>query len=314
MNLANIQMVLLFVQMVLMVDALRLMDKRGLRVWIPCFLTAAFLLMPFAVGICLQYVPVTLLTLVACVALLRYEEAIRRGIGLGAFFAILGVLTNYFDLLTAPLVALGFPLVLVMLMALRSGKSFLELLGCCVLCCAAWGLGYGGMWVFKWLVNGMVFGPYAMMNALEQAKLRVSTDADGEVISRMEALRVNLGVIMDKQAYLLLLTGTAIGGLLKAVKFIHKAGKKAGKRPRLVRPDVRALVLLAPVAVVLLWHIVMANHTYQHYYFTYRNLTVCVLAGYTCLYSLWHEPYERMDIRRRAHDIPGAAIHQDHCG
>lgn len=286
MNLANIQMVLLFVQMVLMLDVLRLMEKRGLRAWIPGFGVAVFLQMPFATGICLQYVPVTLLTFAACEAVLRYEEAIRRGIGLGAFFALLGILTNYADLLTAPLVVLGFPLVLLMLTALRSGKSAGELLQCCVLSCAAWGVGYGGMWLFKGLIDGLVFGSRAVTDMLNQVKLRVSTDADGEIISRLEALRVNLGVILDKQAYRLLLAGTALGGLYRAVAFTGKAGK----RPRLVRPDVRALALLVPAAVVLLWHVVMANHTYQHYYFTYRNWTVCVLAGYACLYGLWREP------------------------
>ncbi len=276
-NLANIQMALLFVQLLLLLDVLHLMERRGLRTWIPGFLTAYFLLMPFTSGVCLQFVPVMLIMLAACALLLRHEEAISRRIGLPTFFAIVGILTNDMDLLTAPLVTLGFPLVLMMLTALRRPG----LLRRFALCCAAWALGYGGMWVFKWLINGLVFGPYALVNALDQARLRVSTDSDGEAISRLQALRVNLGVILDKRAYLLLLAGTACLGLLRAAKAAVRTGAK---------PDFRAFMLLSPVAVVLLWHVVMANHTYQHYYFTYRNLTVCVLACYACLFGLWPAP------------------------
>ena len=95
---------------------------------LPGLIASWFLLMPVVCGICLQYVPVTLLALCACLALLRADGAIERAIGLPAFFALTGLLTNYFDLLTFPLVTLGFPLALLLALRMERGDGLRALL------------------------------------------------------------------------------------------------------------------------------------------------------------------------------------------
>ena len=52
-------------------------------------------------------------------------------------------------------------------------------------------------------------------------------------------------------------------------------------RGRGVSLHLRALHLLLPALAVCLWYVVMANHSSDHTYFTYRNVTVAVLAVYT---------------------------------
>lgn len=275
-NLSNIQMLLLFAQLALLAAVLLLMARRGLSALIPGFFTAWFLMMPAALGLCLQYAPVSLVTLAVCAALLAGHERIGRFIGLPAFFALTGMATSYLDLLTFPLVSLGYPLVLLLALRLEAGAHGRRLWLEAVACCAAWAAGWAGMWVLKWLLNAAVFGAaYVFESILGQTLLRLSTDSDGAAISRLDALRVNANVLLGKRSYQLLIAAAALASLLAGLRSARRRSRIALRR--------EALALLLPLAAGVLWFLVLANHTYQHYYFAYRALTVSFLALYALL-------------------------------
>ena len=275
-DVANLQMLLYFAQLVLLMLVLHLMHKRGLGRLMPGFFLACFLLMPFSTSICLQYVPVTMLMLAACACVLLWDGRIADAVGMPAFFALLGLLTNYLDLLTFPLVSLGYPLILLLALRMRRGERGASLFGAAALCGVSWALGYGGMWALKWLLNGLVFGWQMLYGIFAQIGLRAS-DNGGE-ISRIAVLMENLGVILTKKSYLLLL-------LLCALVTLAPAGKALADRRGLAL-DLRALNLLLPAAAACLWIIVLANHAHDHTYFTYRSMTVAVLSGFACLSCL----------------------------
>lgn len=275
-DVANLQMLLYFAQLVLLMLVLHLMHKRGLGRLMPGFFLACFLLMPFSTSVCLQYVPVTMLMLAACACVLLWDGRIADAVGMPAFFALLGLLTNYLDLLTFPLVSLGYPLILLLALRMRRGERGASLFGAAALCGVSWALGYGGMWALKWLLNGLVFGWQMLYGIFAQIGLRAS-DNGGE-ISRIAVLMENLGVILTKKSYLLLL-------LLCALVTLAPAGKALASRRGLAL-DLRALNLLLPAAAACLWIIVLANHAHDHTYFTYRSMTVVVLSGFACLSCL----------------------------
>ena len=275
-DVANLQMLLYFAQLALLLAVLHLMDRRGLRRLIPGFFLSFFLLMPFSSSICLQYVPVTMLMLLSSVCVLLGDRQIDRAVGMPAFFALLGLLTNYLDLLTFPLVSLGYPLLLLLVLRMRRGESGKSLFCTTALCGIGWALGYGGMWALKWLINALVFGWQMLGNVFAQIGLRASDN--GGTISRVAVLMENLGVILDKKSYLLLL-------LLCAAVTLVPAGRAIVRRQG-IRLDLRALSLLLPAAAVCLWYIVMANHAHDHTYFTYRSMTVAVFSAFACLSCL----------------------------
>lgn len=274
-NLANIQMLLYFVQLALFMLTVMLMTRRGLSAVIPAFFTAYFLMVPFVLGTCLQYMTVSLPMLLACVVLLAFDQQIDSAVGLPAFFAAVGIVTNFLDLLTFPLVTLGFPLVLLLCLRLKAGDSLILLLKTFFFCCMGWGLGFGGMWALKWLIVAVCFGWGYMGGVFSQVSLRVSTRSNGASFSRFAALRMNLDVILSKASYLLILGLTGLASIAPAA---HSLMLK--KRIRL---NMRALILLLPLAVSLAWFIVMANHSVDHTYYTYRNLTSGVFAGFACI-------------------------------
>ena len=268
-DVANIQMLLYFVQMALLLAVLYQMLRQGLARLIPGFFLAYFLLMPFSASVCLQYVPVSLLMLLACLCLLMADERISRFMPMPLFFALLGLLTNYFDLLTFPFVSLGFPLVMLLALRLRRGESGPALFVLTALCGVGWALGYSLMWALKWVLTACVFGPGVLESILAQIGLRTSDNAGS--ISRLAVLGENLNVMLAKKSYLLIIGATGLVTLAPAAKALIR-----GKG---VKFDLRALNLLLPALAVCLWILVMANHANDHTYFTYRNLTVCAFAG-----------------------------------
>lgn len=270
-DVANLQMFLYFAQLALLCLVLFQMKSRGLGRLIPGFFLAYFLLMPFASSICLQYMPISMLMLTACALVLKWDEAIGRAVTLPAFFAALGLFTNYFDLLTFPLVSLGFPLILLLALRMNRGESGKSLFFLTAFCGCAWALGYGGMWALKWVFNGLVFGWGMLYSIFEQIGLRASSN--GGEISRFAVLMENLNVILAKKSYLLLIGICGLATLAPAAKTCLAE--------RRVRLDLRALNLLLPAAAVAMWYLVMANHSYDHTYFTYRNAAVMVFAGYS---------------------------------
>lgn len=283
-NLANIQMLLYFVQMALLVLTILLMVRRGLGAVVPAFFTAYFLMMPFVLGTCLQYMTVTFPMLLACIVLLAWNEPFSRLVGLPTFFAAVGIITNFLDLLTFPLVTLGFPLVLALCLRLKAGDDGRRLFALFFFCCMGWGLGFGGMWALKWLITAVCFGWEYLPGIFSQIFLRVSSESNGATFSRLYALKMNLDVILEKSGYLLILGLTGLASLMPAAK--------AALQKKRLRIDARALILLLAAAVPLAWYIVMSNHSVDHTYYTYRNLAMAVFSGFAFLSCMTHTEKE----------------------
>lgn len=277
-NLANIQMLLYFAQLALFVLVILLMMKRSLGALIPAFFTTYFLMMPFALGTCLQYMTVSIPMLLACVMLLFCDKQIDAAVGMPAFFAAVGIITNFLDLLTFPLVTLGFPLVLLLCLRLKAKDDIHSLFALFFFCCMGWGLGFGGMWAFKWLIVAVCFGWNYLGGIIAQAFHRVSAQSNGTSFSRFEALKINLDILLAKSSYLLILGLTGLASLVP--------GTKTLLRKKRMQPDLRALILVLPLLVSVAWFIVMANHSVDHAYYTYRNLAPGIFAGFACIACL----------------------------
>ena len=115
-----------------------------------------------------------LIFLVAFIAsiilLLRYSKMKHTGI----FFFIVGSVSSFIDLLTAPLVTLGFTAITYFLLMQKEEekasikKYILEILKIGI----AWVLGYGITWASKWIIVELVYGRPIISQAITQAFFR----------------------------------------------------------------------------------------------------------------------------------------------
>lgn len=243
------------------------------------------LLIPFAILICvlnpvaeamsLQFSSVYYITLVSMLLILRgkEEKMIRCA---ACFFFCIGVLTSFFDLLTYPLLTLGVPLTLMFLLFEGRMEEKLLLL---VKACCTWGLGYAGMWGCKWLVASILLQRNIFSDAYQQVLLRSSMQSDGSALQWGEVIWRNMRVLL-RWPYLFLFAGAGIVLLKK----VWGVGLKDKVCSALLFGIPFFLIALIPV----IWFCILGNHSYEHYWFTYRALGISCFTLLAYLAELPH--------------------------
>lgn len=229
------------------------------------------------VPLSLQYTSVFVVMLVACLLLLRFSR-VNDFSRLLPFFLAVGSLVNFFDYLTVPLLTLGYPLLLLLLLqAQKKDVPLTSLLKTLVLCSLAWGMGYALTWAAKWLIGSLALSRNVLQEALSSILHRtVATgDAVEYPLQRAEMLLLNLKNFLPRGTRVMLSLGL-VAALVKTVR--HYAGHG---RLRLVFAF--ALVFLFPYA----WYMALANHAQVHAWFTYR-LQMMSLFALFCGISVLH--------------------------
>ena len=220
-----------------------------------------FIMMPAALGICIQYVPVTIICLLSCLILSSCFDSIHTFPGTSLFFGIIGLLTCYYDLLTFPMITLCMPLVILIQQLINRKQSHLFTVALSSV--IAWCIGFFGFWILKFALNAVLFGSYDALNVIQQIKLRISTQSNGQSFSRLEAFYNNIFVLFGKDFYRFLFVAFTV---YEIIRFIHSIRKNT------FRISSCAFAFLIPVLIPVVWMFLTSNHIYDHYYYTYRNL------------------------------------------
>ena len=182
-------------------------------------------------------------------------------------FFITGSMTAYFDFLTTETLTLLIPLILLLIMeydaeTLSSFKSGIKTsLHSGVL----WGLGYISSWLAKWTLASVILGENAFSSALTNAANRINGEAyEATGFSlRLGAVISNISCIfpfshIQKYAFIL-----CIFCFIFACFIYYLIRKNKNTCPL---PGLFAVLAFMPYIRFL----VLANHSYQHYFFTFR--------------------------------------------
>lgn len=180
----------------------------------------------------------------------------RRDASPMVIFFILGSLTAYFDLLTAPVLTLGLPLVVLLALGPvgKLSKTFKDV----ILNSLLWAVGYGLTWVSKWILATLLTSENIWADGLHNVLNRSGVlDEYG----RWDALMANL----DLLPWAFIAMALAVIVVLACMHF-HKEGWR------------RALPLLAVALLPWIWYLFAANHSYLHNWFTFRAQAVSIAA------------------------------------
>lgn len=218
---------------------------------------------------CQQYIPATLLTLAACYVLLRFWEKLRSR--LMELFLLIGSLMCFFDFLTFPVLALGYPLLVCLLLEVKGGQSARKLWADLFGLSAIWMLSYALTWLSKALVGGMLTDVNVLNDILDQVTKRTGVDpAEGYTIE--EALTSNL------EAFFMGSNAAFFAGMLALI------GIRAVKNPQPAREWLRALPVAVTALYPFIWFCVMKNHVRVHFWMTNKMLAITVFA--LCAYGV----------------------------
>ena len=193
---------------------------------------------------------------------------------IGIFFFVVGSVSNFIDLLTAPLVTLGITAITYFLLVQKNESKvnikryILDFLKICI----SWALGYGITWLSKWVITEIFFGRPIILQAIEQAVFR----SNGPQINGMNIFSLS-NVFIRNMEYLS--SPVAITILIAAVIYIIvmmiiNRNKKIDFKENLKKCLPYILIFFLPV----IWYMVLKQHSYTHVNFTYRILVISIIS------------------------------------
>lgn len=192
---------------------------------------------------------------------------------LGIFFLIGGIVTNYLDFLTTETLTLTVPLLLV-LWVYRSRNENESLRHIAAKACKpalAWGAGYAGMWVMKWIMASVVLQMNVMPYVSEHIGERIGGDLGLNLWQYIYgAVRNNLKCLFPfEYGPVGLIGGLVIVLFTVYIGYVYH--KKHINKSNILIP---AIIGIVPY----IRYIVLHNHSYLHYFFTYRAQLATILA------------------------------------
>jgi hypothetical protein len=182
-------------------------------------------------------------------------------------FLILGIVTSYADFLTYPVVTLGFLLITYFTLyndtLLKNFLSFIYL-------SFLWALGYGSMWISKWILAEFTLHTGTLKNAV--SSLVGWTDVVGGR-PRGNGLFYTLSYAKDQYAspvYIVLLILVVIVNIVALSVSIYK------KNLNLYLTNIATFTLVALLPIV--WLFVAEHHSAVHIHFVFRILGISAAA------------------------------------
>ncbi len=239
----------------------------------------------------------------AVLALLLMKRKTREMYAM-ELFLVTGIATAYFDLLTYPLVTLGFPLCAYLYLRDAKGAANvgeiienpsgekitsarkhygvgslanLKMTGFCIL---AWGIGYGVMWAFKWILSDVLTGSRVIADAFATIFSRAASAEGGRFAGYGEVLSNNLKPFSNMSFGILVL---AILACLVWMFCRNLQNKKQGNakeaNPKNCLGSIKNnIVYLLIAGLPFVWWFVLQNHSEEHWAYTCRIFAVTVLA------------------------------------
>ena len=212
-------------------------------------------------SVCLQFLSTFLVLFVSIGILMsRYEKLRIKEMG---FFFVVGMIENFFDFLTYPIITLGIPLILLLWMRVRDEKADLkDNLLFTIWSSISWGVGYALTWIAKWGITTVVLGVRYFIRNLSVIEYRLKAWLN---------IRDN-GMISWSKVVIVI-------AVIALILLIWKKAK-----------DMKTILAYLPMLLVAaypyIWYLVMSNHSQIHYWYTYRNQVLTLFAGLIFLASI----------------------------
>ena len=205
------------------------------------------------------------LLLPICVsAVVMVSEKEKRSL-YGVIFLSFGMLTNYFDFLTTETLTFTVP-VLVLLFIEKKKQSAYSPTRLAIRTAVAWGCGYAGAWILKWILASSVLRENVMPYVAGHISERVGGVDEsinvGPIAFFVKAVTRNLKSLFPfDYGAIGVLAGVILILLIMYMAFVYRGGEADRSR---------ILIYLCIGCIPYVRYLVLHNHAYKHFFFTYR--------------------------------------------
>lgn len=250
----QIRIIILIILSLLIIKLLYEMYKRKMIKTIIALAIALICVDIQLVFLSLQSMITFVIALVASNILVKRIEKIKD---INLFFFIVGSITCFFDLLTTPLITLGIPLILYLLLTEKEDDSLKNTIIKMIKICIIWGIGYALICISKWVIVDLIYNRGVIYTSIEQFLYRSNKST--------YTLYYILGKNISYVNVILLMIITMIYIFFMLNKNITLKFKQS--IPYFI-------VAIMPIA----WYIILSQHSGLHCFFTYRLLAVSIFA------------------------------------
>ena len=247
--------------------------------------------------VCFQFLTTFLVLFVSLIVLLRRYDKNKPlpAVKWMLYFFIVGMVENFFDFLTYPILTLGIPLVLLLWLRVRDEQAdFRGNFWFMFKASLSWFFGYALTWISKWLLSAAILGVRYFWRTMSVVQYRLE-GSEEEPLDRIGTIQRNLkawlnvqdgGVISWSKIALLILIVAVVLIIWRKLKDWKAVGAY--------------LPILFVAAYPYIWYLVMSNHSQIHYWYTYRAQLVALFAGLVFLAAILRErkPEEKAEGER----------------
>lgn len=282
-NLTQLRIILTIILIMLSIILVIVLSKKSNIIVALIFLLGLWSVEYFYLGFSLQGIFVFLIAIISSLIL---TVKFRKMKYLGIFFFVIGMLTNFFDFLTVPIVTLGIPLTIYFVLLQKDNEniSLKQKIVNIIKYAFLWGMGYGLTWFTKWILVDLIYHKNMIKTAIGQVIYR---SASVEKINFFNI--VNKNYMYIQVTFLASIIIVSISVILRIMKNKVDVIKNIKLKTILQRIIPYLIIACMPFALYMF----LKNHSYYHAFFTYRNLVLMVLG-----FNLSIEEIFRMFIRK----------------
>lgn len=241
----------------------------------------------------MQYNSAFVVMLCSMYLILRHYNPTSENNKLAEIFFIIGMMINFFDLLTAPIITLGMPLILVLLMNIKSlgSSAFKRNFSSVFKYSSLWTIGYSLTWASKWIIASVILKRNVIQDAVTSILIRTE-GTEQYPLNRVQMMKRNVeNLLLHADTRKIMITFAFIL-LIAAVMFVL-----FGKRFEETR-NILPIILVSIFPYI--WFNVLANHSQIHYWFTYRDQVITVFGVLiSLLYIIQWDKIKLVNMRKR---------------
>jgi len=226
------------------------------------FLTGLISVETLYMGVSLQGYSVFFIMLTFSIfVLLRYKKI--KDVGM--CFFIVGSISNFFDILTVPILTLGIPLIIYFLLEqsnrkLDAKEEIIILLKTII----SWFLGYALTWASKWVLVQIIYDRDLIKVALKQIMFRTNG------VDKITLLEPTIIVWKYVKKYVVF--SFILVFIYDIFNYKHKnLNRNIKEKVSLLFPYI--VIALLPI----LWYSVLRDHSFKHNFFSYRALALTII-------------------------------------
>ena len=219
---------------------------------------------------CFQYLTTFYVLFAALIVLLSRYDA-KKPLNPFLYFFVVGMVENFFDFLTYPVITLGIPLILLLWLRVRDQQAdFQDNFWFMFQSSVSWFFGYALTWVIKWGITTVILGVRYFWRTMGVVQYRLQGNEE-EPLDRIGTIRKNLKAWMNVQDDGII-TWSKVALIILIVILILVIWKKLKDRQQVLA----CVPILFVAAYPYVWYLVMSNHSQIHYWYTYRSQLVAL--------------------------------------